>query len=289
MKGLSLDVRTVTKSAAVLKVMRPWWSVVFGLLGLCLCVYGQLRATGVIYTEEWGVEATVVGCVLVGVMLAFFMNYSSLVQGRFEPWQLQERQLRLGINDPISQAPAIFYCNMADNYTFQEATEFVRNLQQNTPQLHYGALTNAVMANNFASPFDRTFMTTSVDEAAREEASPGKQSPKAKQKTDAQLADAQSVEVKLVIESPINRIIRIKLDTSMSLSACTEVATTSAVKAGLLPKGIAIRLAVVDIEGDKCLVRKSKELRAHLLEGSKTGGTAKVFAWPEFTSMPKMA
>ena len=32
-KGLSLDVRTVTKSAAVLKVMRPWWSVVFGLLG----------------------------------------------------------------------------------------------------------------------------------------------------------------------------------------------------------------------------------------------------------------
>ena len=69
----------------------------------------------------------------------------SLVQGKFEPWQLQERQLRLGITDPISQAPAIFFCNMADNYTFHEATDFVHHLQHNTPQLHYGSLTNAFM------------------------------------------------------------------------------------------------------------------------------------------------
>jgi hypothetical protein len=40
------------------------------------------------------------------------------VGGKFEPWQLQERQLRLGITDPISQSPAIFYCNMADGYSF---------------------------------------------------------------------------------------------------------------------------------------------------------------------------
>jgi hypothetical protein len=29
-KGLALDVRTVTKSAVALKIMRPWWSIFFG-------------------------------------------------------------------------------------------------------------------------------------------------------------------------------------------------------------------------------------------------------------------
>lgn len=79
-------------------------------------------------------------------------------------------------------------------------------------------------------------------------------------------------------------MIKVKLDTSMSLAECTEACTTAAAKAAVLPKTTVIRLAIIDIEGDKCLVTTSKEIRDYL-EGSKMGAV-KVFAWPEYTSMP---
>ena len=97
---------------------------------------------------------------------------------------------------------------------------------------------------------------------------------------------AEDLEVKLVFESPINRILKITLDTSMSLAECTEVATTEAVKAGVLPKATVIRLAITDVEGDKCLVAGGREMRSYLESFTKGGNGARIFAWPEFTSMP---
>jgi hypothetical protein len=208
-KGIALDVRTVTKSAVVLKVMRPWWSILFGSAGLLLCTYGFLRSEGVISglgTSDWGIPAQIAGLIIVAIMVGVFLNYQSLVQGRFEPWQLQERQLRLGITDPISQAPAIFLCNMADNYTFHEATEFVHHLQHNTPQLHYGSLTNAFMQSKVASPYDRTFMTTNDEDGANEKEATDKEAKKEKRKKG-EIIQGELIDVKLVLEAPIHRYV----------------------------------------------------------------------------------
>lgn len=277
-KGLSLDVRTVTKSQVALKVMRPWWSIIFGMLGFALVVYGSLRSLGVIDNDKtMGYELATAGYIIILAMAVLYANYNYLVQGKFEPWQLQERQVRLGITDPISQCQTILFCNMAKDYTFIEATEFVRFLQMNTPQLHYGSLTQAFMQSKVNSPYDRTFMTTNKDDEAKAlEAAASEEGEKK--------GEGEMVDVKLVIESPVNRIIRIQLDTQMSLDQATEACTTSAAKAGVLPKSTTIRLAIIDIEGDKCLVRDTEEMRS-FLEGSKTGAV-KIFAWPEFTSMP---
>ena len=75
-KGLSLDVRTVTKSAVVLKVMRPWWSIVFGLCGFSLAIYGNLRHQGFIYTHHWGLESAILGALVMMVMAGFFVSYN---------------------------------------------------------------------------------------------------------------------------------------------------------------------------------------------------------------------
>jgi hypothetical protein len=96
----------------------------------------------------------------------------------------------------------------------------------------------------------------------------------------------EPLDVKLVFEAPINRILKIKLDIDMSLAECTEVATTEAVKAGVLPKATVIRLAVTDAEGDKCLVSRGREMRAYLQAFKQAGNIARIYAWPEFTSMP---
>ena len=71
----------------------------------------------------------------------------------------------------------------------------------------------------------------------------------------------------------------------MTLRKATETCTNFAAKHGVLPKATIIRLAIIDIEGDKCLVKDTDELRTFLQEGSKYG-VVKIFAWPEFTSMP---
>ena len=268
-KGLSLDVRTVTKSQVALRVMRPWWSIVVGVLAVCMVAYGALRTAGIVGEDATiGYELMVGGYIIFGAMAIFFTSYNYLVQGKFEPWQLQERQLRLGITDPISQAPAIMFCNMAKDYTFMEATEFVRFLQMNTPQLHYGSLTQAFMRSKVNSPYDRTFLSNN----------------KPAEIEDVEDTFGEHVDVKLVIESPVNRIMRLKLRTNLSLADATDQCKTKAVKAGVLPRSTIIRLAIVDAEGDKCLVKGSREMRA-FLEGSKTG-TVKIFAWPEFTTMP---
>ena len=98
-------------------------------------------------------------------------------------------------------------------------------------------------------------MTRNEDEDQKE-----KEKSKKEKSKKGEIEKGESIDVKLVIESPIDRIIRIKLDTAMSLAECTEIATTSAIKAGVLPKGTVIRLAIIDIEGDKCLVQKSKDM-----------------------------
>lgn len=268
-KGLSLDVRTVTKSQVALRVMRPWWSVVVSLIAVGMVSYGALRSAGIVGADKTiGYELMVGGYIIFGAMAVLFTSYNYLVQGKFEPWQLQERQLRLGITDPISQAPAIMFCNMAKDYTFMEATEFVRFLQMNTPQLHYGSLTQAFMRSKVNSPYDRTFLSNN----------------KPTELEDAEDTFGELVDVKLVIESPVNRIMRLKLRTDLSLADATEQCTKKATIAGVLPLSTIIRLAIIDAEGDKCLVKSSGEMRA-FLEGSKTGAV-KLFAWPEFTSMP---
>lgn len=276
-KGLSLDVRTVTKSQVALRVMRPWWSILIGVAGLGLVAYGTLRSTGIIDEDRaLGYELAVLGAVIFTAMVVLFTSYNYLVQGKFEPWQLQERQLRLGITDPISQAPAIMFCNMAKDYTFIEATEFVRFLQMNTPQLHYGSLTQAFMRSKVNSPYDRTFLTNNKEIEDEVQAMADANAP--------ETIEGDYVDVKLVIESPVNRIMRMKLPTDLSLADATEACTTAASKSGVLPKSTIIRLAIIDIEGDKCLIKDSDEMRA-FLEGSKTGAV-KIFAWPEFTTMP---
>ena len=151
-KGLALDVRTITKSAVTLKIMRPWWAILFGVCGGTLAVYGILIVTGVVSPEDWGIAAIITGSIIFVAMAITLLTYQSLVGGKFEPWQLQERQVRLGITDPISQQNAIFYCNMADSYTVLDATGFVHYMQENTPQLHYGSLTPAVMTSKVTSP-----------------------------------------------------------------------------------------------------------------------------------------
>ena len=118
-----------------------------------------------------------------------FMMYKRLKSGNFKPWQLQERQVRLGVFDPITQvrravhipqmthatfifekrfqniatvctckrstkfgnqASAIFFCNMADDFTLRDAKDFIHYLQQNTPQLHYGSLAPAFVTSKLA-------------------------------------------------------------------------------------------------------------------------------------------
>ena len=274
-KGLCLDVRTVTKSQVALKVMRPWWSIILGAIGIGLVVYGTLRAFKIIDEDPTlGYEIAGIGYALIIVMAIMFANYNYLVQGAFEPWQLQERQLRLGITDPISQTPSILYCNMAKDYTFADATVFVHNLQMNTPQLHYGSLTNTFMQSKVNSPYDRTFLVSDEEKKEDKDGSPVRGSD-----------EADEIDVKLVIESPVNRIVRLTLDTNMTLRKATEACTTFAAKCGVLPKSTIIRLAIIDVEGDKCLIKDTEELCTFLQEGSKYG-VVKIFAWPEFTSMP---
>ena len=276
-KGLSLDVRTVTKSQVALRVMRPWWSILVGMIGVGMVTYGSLRSAGIVADDKTlGYELAVLGSIVIAAMVILFTSYNYLVQGKFEPWQLQERQLRLGITDPISQAPVIMYCNMAKDYTFIEATEFVRYLQMNTPQLHYGSLTQAFMRSKVNSPYDRTFLSNNkeIQDGAAASA----------KANAAETIEGDFVDVKLVIESPVNRIMRLKLSTDLSLADATETCTTAAAKSGVLPKATIIRLAIIDIEGDKCLIKDSDEMKA-FLEGSKTGAV-KLFAWPEFTTMP---
>ena len=206
-KGLCLDVRTVTKSQVALKVMRPWWSILLAAVGLGFVAYGTLRAIGLLGEDPiYGYELAAGGYILLVLMAIAFINYNYLVQGQFEPWQLQERQLRLGITDPISQTASILYCNMAKDYTFADATVFVHNLQMNTPQLHYGSLTNTFMQSKVNSPYDRTFLTSEEE------------SKTSKKEDKPAAGDAEEIQVKLVIESPVNRIVKLKLDTGLSLS-----------------------------------------------------------------------
>ena len=134
------------------------------------------------------------------------------------------------------------------------------------------------------SPYDRTFLTTNEEpeKIDREEiAARAKKKKKKKQ----ELPTAVPIDIKVVFEKPIGRIIKVRLDNEMSLDDCTEAITTQAMKAGVLPKSTAIRLAMTDVEGDVCLLENSADIQAEFAR-QEANGTVRVFAWPEFTSMP---
>ena len=158
-KGLTLDIKSNARSTVTLQVKRPWWAAVIMAVGTSGVIWATFHAYFYpIYMEYLNPNARaheydpggadlsiyilvcVIGFWIWAAGMAFFLFKKRLWHSKKKPWQLQERQIRLGILDPITRATSVFYCNMEDDYSLTSAQTFIRHLQQHAPQLHFGSL-----------------------------------------------------------------------------------------------------------------------------------------------------
>ena len=181
-KGLTLDIKSNARSTVTLQVKRPWWAAVIMAVGTSGVIWATFHAYFYpIYMEYLNPNARaheydpggadlsiyilvcVIGFWIWAAGMAFFLFKKRLWHSKKKPWQLQERQIRLGILDPITRATSVFYCNMEDDYSLTSAQTFIRHLQQHAPQLHFGSLASTHVSAQLRQQSTRHDVCTETD------------------------------------------------------------------------------------------------------------------------------
>ena len=73
-------------------------------------------------------------------------------------------------------------------------------------------------------------------------------------------ATTELVDAKLMFGNPINCTMKIILDARQDLHQNTTRAKSQAIRAGIIPPEVQIRLACTDVEGDRCIIATDMEM-----------------------------
>eukprot|EP01051_Picozoa_sp_SAG22_P006977 SAG22_NODE_475_length_10003_cov_3.943356_9_plen_532_part_00 len=297
--GLSLDVRSVSRTAQSLKYQRPLWGLLLTFLGIVVACWAQFEmwlAPLLIIGHDKPAAGTRIVLVLAtvsagalftaGTYAWIFYNY--LLQGKYKYTGSQQRVMHLGILDPITKTSTVFECHLASDYSIENARHFIRYLQQSAPKLHHGTLAAGIVAEELeirSRQRDATTETSRDVPAATVKNTPadprnskGKTiatAMKRSRKPAKVVAPVQRdapIEVKLVFGSPVDCVLKVVLDANANLRNNTARALDVASARGIADKAAVLRFAARDRDGDMCVIGSDEQMKAHLKQPAVDGG-----------------
>ena len=76
----------------------------------------------------------------------------------------------------------------------------------------------------------------------------------------------------------VNCVLKVILDANTGLHECTTKAKSQAIRAGIIPPEVQIRLAAHDIEGDRCIIGTDLEMQEQLTR-ARVDGMVRLHCW----------